>query len=219
MKLTKKVLAIVMALGLIACMSAMAFAATAATATDPAPATTSSDATSGYEWVLHENSIYNWVKKGKITHCEIVRGKNFPSYCVSVDAGSWSGVIKVKEKDYPKLKEGSEIYISSYDEQGTKSIVLDPRTDCFFIDVVKEEDGYYAVFLKEGEEVYVKSHRDIGGYINPLGTDAELVLNEDGQYEMAGQNEAKQETVVSLVVVGLIFFDMLAGAGYLIFAR
>lgn len=215
MKLTKKFLAIVMVLGLIVCLSLMAFAA----ATDTDATATDAPASAEYNWVLHENSIYQWVKKGVVTHCDIVKGKNNTSYNISVDAGDWTGVVRVKEKDYPKFREGQEVYVSSYGNAKIVNLVLTPKTNCFFIDVVKKEDGYYAVFLKEGEEVYVKSHRDIGGYINPLGTDAELVLNEDGQYEMAGQNEAKQETVVGLIVIGLIFFGMLAGGAYLIFAR
>ena len=204
MKLAKKVFSVVMALGLIVCLSAMAFAAATvsdATATD-APASAE------YNWVLHENSIYQWIKKGSVTHCDIVKGKNNTSYHVSVETPDWAGVVSVTPKVYATLKEGQTVWVSSY-YTGTKQIVLSPKTSCFFIDVVKEDGKYYAVFFKNGEEVLVKSHKDIGGYGNPLGTDAKVFLNSEGEYEIEGFRAAQKKELGMGILVGFLFLMMI----------
>ena len=204
MKLTKKFLAIVMALGLIAVMSAMAFAA----ATDTTATATDAPASAEYNWVLHENSIYQWIKKGSVTHCDIVKGKNNTSYNVSVETPDWAGVVSVTPKEYASLKEGQSVWVSSY-YTGIKQIVLTPKTGVFFIDVIHENGKYYAVFNKNGEEVLVKSHKDIGGYGNPLGTDAKLILNSEGEYEIEGFRAAQKKELGMGILVGFLFMMMI----------
>ena len=80
-----------------------------------------------------------------------------------------AGIIDVSPQEYASVNDGDTVTVSSYSTSEYKQLVLTPKTACFYVDAVKSGKDYYALFMKDGELISVKTRHDIGGYGNPLG--------------------------------------------------